>query len=119
MESIYSGCGTFRISTFIAVALMPISSLLQPVLPVALSLTLIVQGYICTQLAMNMCKSDIERGICGVMGAVLATKGAAWGLAVGIILFFILHQKKQKVEQEPVPVAVSDGESARSSGGGC
>ena len=53
------------------------------------------------------------------MGAVLATKGAAWGLAVGIILFFILHQKKQKVEQEPVPVAVSDGESARSSGGGC
>lgn len=33
MESIYSGCGTFRISTFIAVALMPISSLLQPVLP--------------------------------------------------------------------------------------
>lgn len=96
MESIYSGAGTFRISTFIAVALIPISSLLQPVLPVALSLTLIVQGYICTQLAMNMCKSDIERGICGVMGTVLATKGAAWGLIVGIILFLLLKEKSEK-----------------------
>ena len=94
MESIYSGAGTFRISTFIAVALIPISSLLQPVLPVALSLTLIVQGFICTQLAMNMCKRDIERGICGVMGAVLAIQGAAWGLAVGLILFFLLWEKK-------------------------
>ncbi len=95
MESIYSGCGTFRISTFIAVALMPISSLLQPVLPVALSLTLIVQGYICTHLAMNMCKTDIERGICGVMGAVLAIKGATWGLAVGIILYVILMESRR------------------------
>ena len=77
-------------------ALIPISSLLQPVLPVAMSLTLIVQGYICTQLAMNMCKSDIERGICGVMGTVLATKGAAWGLIVGIILFLLLKEKSGK-----------------------
>ena len=96
MESIYSGAGTFRISTFVAVALYPIASLLQPVLPVALSLTLIVQGFICTQLAMNMCKRDIERGICGVMGAVLAIQGAAWGLAVGLILFFLLWEKEDK-----------------------
>lgn len=33
MESIYSGAGTFRWCTFICVALIPISSLLQPVLP--------------------------------------------------------------------------------------
>ena len=96
MESIYSGFGTFRLSTFVAVALLPISSLLQPVLPVALSLTLIVQGYICTQLAMNMCKTNIERGICGVMGAVLAMRGAAWGLVVGLILFALLYESNKK-----------------------
>ena len=96
MESIYSGFGTFRLSTFVAVALLPISSLLQPVLPVALSLTLIVQGYICTQLAMNMCKTNIERGICGVMGAVLAMRGAAWGLVVGLILFAMLYESDKK-----------------------
>ena len=96
MESIYSGFGTFRLSTFVAVALLPISSLLQPVLPVALSLTLIVQGYICTQLAMNMWKTNVERGICGVMGAVLAMRGAAWGLVVGLILFALLYESNKK-----------------------
>lgn len=90
MESIYSGAGTFRWSTFIAVACIPISSLLAPVLPVALSMTLLVQGYICTRLAMDMCENDVERGICGVMGAVLATRGAAWGLAAGLVLHFLL-----------------------------
>ncbi|MCI2106074.1 MAG: hypothetical protein LKK00_05060 [Intestinimonas sp.] len=91
MDSLYSGLGTFRISTWIAVATIPISSLLTPVLPVALSLTLLVQGYICTRLAMSMCKTDLDRGISGVMGAVLATRGAAWGLAVGLLLHFLLY----------------------------
>ena len=102
MESIYSGAGTFRWCTFICVALIPISSLLQSVLPVALSLTLIVQGFICTQLAMNMCRTDIERGICGVMGIILALQGAAWGLAVGLILFFLLFESKKNQEQQAV-----------------
>lgn len=107
MESIYSGAGTFRWSTFVCVALIPISSLLQPVLPVALSLTLIVQGFICTQLAMNMCRSDIERGICGVMGAVLAIQGAAWGLAVGLILFFLLFEGKKKEQSQQSAISAS------------
>jgi len=96
MESIYSGAGTFRLSTFVCVALIPISSFLQPVLPVALSLTLLVQGYVCCSLAMDMCNDTIEQGICGVMGAVLATRGAAWGLVVGLVLFFICYQKRDK-----------------------
>lgn len=109
MESIYSGCGTFRISTFVAVALLPISSLLQPVLPIALSLTLVVQGYICTQLAMNMCDTDIERGICGVMGAILAIRGAAWGLAVGLILFVLLKEHKAAPAAKAEPASVGSG----------
>ncbi|EIW00537.1 benzoate/H(+) symporter BenE family transporter [Thermoanaerobacter siderophilus] len=92
MDSIYSGAGTFRWVTFISVATVPIVSLVQPVLPVALSLTLLVQGYICTRLAMDMCRNDTERGIAGVMGSVLAIKGAAWGFAVGLILFFVLSE---------------------------
>ena len=108
MESIYSGAGTFRWCTFICVALIPISSLLQPVLPVALSLTLIVQGFICTQLAMNMCRTDIERGICGVKGAVLAIQGAAWGLAVGLILFFMLFEGKKKASEQVAVGAADD-----------
>lgn len=116
MESIYSGAGTFRLSTFVCVALIPISSFLQPVLPVALSLTLLVQGYVCCSLAMDMCNDTIEQGICGVMGAVLATRGAAWGLVVGLALFFICYQKRDKdgkaiVEDVVVP-AVEEAKDA-------
>ncbi|QUH25919.1 hypothetical protein [Serpentinicella alkaliphila] len=100
MDSIFSGVGTFRLTTLVAVALVPIVSLVQPVLPVALSLTLLVQGYVCARLAMNICENDADRGIAGVMGAVLATRGAAWGFVVGIVLFFVLSDisklKKQK-----------------------
>ena len=91
MDSIFSGAGTFRWMTFVGVTIVPIVSLLEPVLPVALSLTMLVQGYICTRLAMNICKTDTDRGIAGVMGSILALKGAAWGLVVGIILFLILR----------------------------
>lgn len=109
MESIYSGAGTFRISTFICVALIPISSLLQPVLPVALSLTLLVQGYVCCSLAMDICENTIEQGICGVMGAVLATRGAAWGLAVGILLYFLCYDKNaKKAKAAAEPAAIED-----------
>ena len=45
---------------------------------------------------MNMCKTNIERGICGVMGAVLAMRGAAWGLVVGLVLFVLLYDSNKK-----------------------
>ena len=90
MDSVYSGVGTFRLMTFISVAIIPIVSLVQPTLPVALSLTLLVQGYVCTRLAMSLCKNSIDMGIAGVMASVIAITGAAWGLGVGIILVLLL-----------------------------
>lgn len=90
MDSVYSGVGTFRFMTFISVAIIPIVSLVQPTLPVALSLTLLVQGYVCTRLAMSLCKDSIDMGIAGVMASIIAIKGAAWGLGVGIILVVLL-----------------------------
>ncbi|MCI7343359.1 MAG: hypothetical protein MSH33_05380 [Fusobacterium necrophorum] len=99
MDSVYSGVGTFRWMTFICVSIVPIVSLVQPTLPVALSLTLLVQGFVCTRLAMTICKDHIDMGIAGVMAAVIAAKGAAWGLGVGIILFLLLVRiKERKIE---------------------
>lgn len=91
MDSIYSGIGTFRWSTFLCVALVPVASFVQPILPAALSLTLIVQGYVCCKIGLSMIHTDMERGIAGVMAAILAIKGASWGLAVGIIVYLLLN----------------------------
>lgn len=90
MDSIFSGVGTFRWMTFICVALVPIASFVQPILPAALSCTLIVQGFVCCQIGLGMVHDNAEFGLAGVMAAVLATKGAAWGLAVGIILYILV-----------------------------
>lgn len=93
MDSVYSGVASFRLSTFLSVSIIPIVSLVQPTLPVALSLTLLVQGFVCTRLAMSLTKRGTDMGIAGVIAAVLAIKGAAWGLGVGIILVLLLLNK--------------------------
>ena len=101
MDSIWSGCGTFRLFTCLGVMLYPVYSLLLPMLPVALSLSMMIQGYICVSLAMRFCKTDMERGIAGSMGAVLAAKGSLWGLAVGVLLYLLLNSTpdlKREVE---------------------
>ena len=90
MDSIYSGVGTFRWMTFICVALVPVASFVQPILPAALALTLIVQGYVCCKIGLAMISTDMERGIAGVMAAVLATSGASWGLAVGVVIYILI-----------------------------
>jgi hypothetical protein len=94
MDSIFSGTGTFRIMTLVGVSLMPIVSLIQPVLPVALSLTLLVQGFVCTRVAMDMVSTNEQKGVAGVMGAVLAINGATWGLATGILLYLMIESGK-------------------------
>jgi len=91
MDSIFSGVGTFRWSTFICVSLVPVASFVQPILPAALSLTLIVQGFVCCQIGLSMIHTDSERGLVGVMAAILAIKGASWGLAAGIILYVLIN----------------------------
>ena len=100
MDSIFSGAGTFRIMTLIGVATIPIVSLVKPALPVALSLTLIVQGYVCVRLAMQLCVSGSDAGIAGIMAAVIISKNSAWGLAVGVILYIVIHGVDFKKEDE-------------------
>ena len=92
MESIYSGAGTFWISGFIALFLLPLVTFFQPVLPIALSLTLILTGYICLMVGFEQLNNNTERGIAGTMGVVLAVYGAGWGLAAGLILYILVER---------------------------
>jgi hypothetical protein len=89
MYSFWGGIGTFRIMTFVGVSLMPIVSLVKPTLPIALAMTLLVQGFACAYIAINMMENNQQRGVATVMAIMMAIKGSAWGLATGIILFFL------------------------------
>ena len=96
MDSIYGGAGSFIIAMFISSLFLPVISLLRPVLPTALSLTLLVQGYACCYIAMDMCKTNQERGVAGIMGIFLAAQTAAWGLGIGILMHLVIGNSRQE-----------------------
>ena len=92
MDSIYSGAGTFWIAGFLALFMLPLVTIFQPVLPIALSLTLILTGYLCITIGIEQVKTEAERGVAGVMAVALAVYGAAPGLITGVILYIIIER---------------------------
>lgn len=93
MDSIFSGSGTFWISGFIALFILPLVSFFKPFLPIGLSLTMVVTGYLCIITAFKQITDPIQLGVAGTMAIVLAMHGAAWGLGVGVVLHIFLESR--------------------------
>lgn len=91
MESIYSGAGTFWFTGIFALFMLPLVTLFKPVLPIALSLTLILTAYICIMVGMEQLKTSVERGVAGVVAVTLAMpdpKSTIFAVAIGLVLQF-------------------------------
>ena len=95
MESVWSGMGTFRIGTAFAVAFVPIVVALNPILPPAVSVSMFVQAFSMSRVAVDQAKDKMDFCIMGVMGTFLAVKGAKWALIAGIIMYFVVCDKKK------------------------
>ncbi|RFU70919.1 hypothetical protein D0469_02920 [Peribacillus saganii] len=93
MNSFFGGAGSFRWGTNTGLLLLPIVSLVEPILAVALSLTLLVQGYVSVRIGVMQARSQRDLGIAGVVGAILVIKGATMAFAAGIILCILLYGK--------------------------
>ncbi|WP_105566968.1 hypothetical protein [Microbacterium halophytorum] len=91
MQSIFSGAGRFRWGTNTGLFLLPIVSLLEPILGVALALTLLIQGFVSIKVGILEAASRLDLGVAGIIAAILATKGAAWGFAAGILLCGLIY----------------------------
>lgn len=91
MESIFGGAASFRFGTFAGYWLLPIVSLVKPILPVALALTLVVQGFVSVRIGVTESKSFRDLGIAGIIAGVILAKDAAWGLAVGLIACLLAY----------------------------
>ncbi|MDX2322152.1 MAG: solute carrier family 23 protein [Moritella sp.] len=95
MESIYSGGGTFWISGLVALFALPLVTLFKPVLPIALSLTLILTAYICIMVGMEQLKDSVERGVAGIVAVTLAMpdpKSTVYAVIVGLVLYFLIER---------------------------
>ncbi|CAM4273240.1 xanthine/uracil/vitamin C permease [Vreelandella rituensis] len=110
MDTIYSGASVFWIVGFLALFMLPLVTLFRPVLPIALSITLLITGYLCIAVAVEQIKNATAMGVAGIMGVVLATHGAAWGLGVGLALYFLIEHRTRAnqagaaLDEEPIHV---------------
>jgi len=75
----------------IIMLIYPIVLIVKPALPFGFGLTMAVQGYLCTYLAMEMLTTNLERGIAGMIGGILATRGATWALIMGILFYLAME----------------------------
>jgi len=91
MNSLFGGSGSFRWGTNTGLLLLPIVSLVEPILGIALSLTLLIQGYVSVRIGILESRSNRDLGIAGIIGAVLVARGATWAFAVGIIITLLVY----------------------------
>ncbi len=100
MDSYWGGGGATSLywgGMTIAIVLVPVVTLFKPGLNIGMALTLLIQGYLCGYLAIEMLdrQTNLERGgVAVIVGSVLAVKGAAWGGlgGVGLVLWFFLEK---------------------------
>lgn len=91
METIFGGSGSFRWGTNTGLFLLPIVSMLEPILGIALALTLLIQGYVSVRIGILESRSKQDLGIAGLVAAALVAKGAAWGFGVGVVLCILIY----------------------------
>ena len=102
MDSINGGAISYRYGTAVGYFLLPIVTLVKPVLGIALAATLLIQGFVSFRVGVTKSRTVNDLGIAGVMAAVIATKGAAWGLAAGIILCLFVNLGKSKRHESEI-----------------
>lgn len=92
MDSIFSGTGTLMLAAFAGLFFLPLVSVFKPILPIALSLSLLITGFVCLMVGMDGLRNSSERAVAGCMAVVLATWGAGWGLVAGLLLYLLVER---------------------------
>jgi hypothetical protein len=111
MDSFFDGLTNWYLPAFVLCFLVPVVSFMKPLLPVALSITLILTGFACAYIAMAMTPNKpAAQGYVFFVGMVIAVFGPAWGLGIGIVLYlFLLIQHVPGINvQVPVESGPSD-----------
>jgi len=104
MNSIFGGSGSFRWGTNTGLLLLPVVSLVKPILGIALALTLLIQGFVSVRIGILESNNQKDLGIAGIIAAVLVIKGATWAFAAGIILTALIYGKNFFNQRPPLKV---------------
>lgn len=114
MDSIYSGGGTFWITGMVAIFILPLVTVFKPVLPIALSLTLVLTGYICIMVGIEELKNSAERGVAGIVAVTLAMpdpKATVYAVAIGVLLYLLI-ERPSAAQRVKARLPIADGKTA-------
>lgn len=92
VDSIYDAVASFNWFYLFLAMWLPVIMIMKPILPAALSLTLILTGFACAFVGVSMLQNtgNQSKAIAIFMAVVIAKYGAAWGLASGIICYLLM-----------------------------
>ena len=99
--------------------MLPLVTLFKPVLPLALSLTLILTAYICIMVGMEELKDSAERGVAGIVAVTLAMpdpKATIYAIVVGLVLYFLIERQNATERSKGDLSIISDGTEAIEAG---
>lgn len=111
IDSLYDAIGSFYVFGIpVLFVLLPVVTLLQPLLPVALAVTLILTGFACAILALSMVRDATERGAMVITAMAFAIMEPWLGLLIGLVTVALLVGPKVFIpEQDEAQGAVEPG----------
>jgi len=91
MDSLYTGISSYYFFGLpLFYLLLPFCTALGPMLPVALVLTLVMTGFACAYVAMEIPRNPVERGMVLLGGACIAFLSPLAGLTSAVIASWLL-----------------------------
>lgn len=95
MNSIYDGTGTNLIFTVVGLFVYPLYEVSLAASSALLVVIMVVQGFVCAQIAINLLRDDMDRGIAGMSAGFIVARGASIGLPASIILYLLLCNNRK------------------------
>ncbi len=90
MDSIYDGAGTNLIFTVIGLFIYPLYEASLAASGALLVVIMVIQGFVCAQIACNMLRDDMDKGLAGMGAGLVVARGAAIALPASIIMYLLL-----------------------------
>jgi hypothetical protein len=91
VDSLYDSISSYYVYGIpVLFLVMPLVTLLQPLLPLALAVTLILTGFACTTLALSLVKDATERGAMVLTAMAFSVFDPWLGLLIGLVAIITL-----------------------------
>lgn len=105
LDSIFEGTVGMNWLWLILMFIAPVVFFFSPLVKVGLGITLIITGFACAQVAMRIVETPAGRSYSLLVGMVIAFYGPSYGLAFGLLSYFLVvySGQKGKVETERIP----------------